>query len=51
MFNKNIGMLLLGIWLIIMGLSKFIPAIEFNGFAIVMALLAIVSGILLTIQK
>ncbi|MFA5395964.1 MAG: hypothetical protein WC346_08165 [Methanogenium sp.] len=51
MFTKNIGMLLLSIWLILTGLIKFIPSIEFNGLGVVMALLAVVSGILILFQK
>ena len=51
MFTKNIGMLLLGIWLVLTGLIRFIPSIDFNGFGVVMTLLAIVSGILILIQK
>jgi hypothetical protein len=51
MFTKNVGMLLLGIWLVLTGLIRFIPAIDFNGLGVIMALLAIVSGILILIQK
>ena len=42
-FTKNIGMLLLSIWLILTGLAAFIPAL--GGLGIVFALLAIAAGV------
>jgi hypothetical protein len=51
MFTKNIGMLLLAIWLVLNGLLRFIPSIDFTGLGVVMALLAIVSGILILFEK
>jgi len=42
-FTKNIGMLLLAIWLILSGLAAFIPAL--GGLGVVLAILAIAAGI------
>jgi hypothetical protein len=43
---KNLGMILLGIWLIMTGL---IPLLHFNfqGLSVVMAILAVVTGLLI----
>jgi hypothetical protein len=43
---KNLGMILLGIWLIMTGL---IPLLRFNfqGLSVVMAILAVVTGLLI----
>ena len=41
--TKNTGMLLLAIWLILTGLSAFIPAI--GGLGLVLSILAIVAGV------
>jgi hypothetical protein len=46
-FTKNIGMLLLAIWLILMGLAMFIPGIP----AVIMALLAIAAGVFIIIGR
>ena len=43
-FNRNIGMLLLGVWLILNGLSAFV-ALGLP--AVLMAVLALVAGILI----
>ena len=43
-FNRNIGMLLLGVWLILTGLSAFV-ALGLPG--VLMAVLALVAGILI----
>ncbi len=48
-FTKNTGMLLLGIWLIITGLSSFIPAIA--GLGPIMAILAVVAGIFILLGR
>lgn len=48
-FNKNLGFLLLGIWLIATGLSAFVPVLGSLG--LVWALLAIVAGILIVIGR
>jgi hypothetical protein len=43
-FTKNIGMLLLAIWLILYGLIALF-SLSFNGLGIIMGLLAIAAGI------
>ena len=43
--TRNVGMLLLGIWLILTGLLQ-IASISIPGIGIIMALLAIIAGIL-----
>ena len=48
-FTKNIGMLLLAIWLILMGLGTFIPII--GGLGVILSLLAIVAGIFIIIGR
>ena len=48
-FTKNIGMLLLAIWLILMGLAAFVPAI--GGLATVLSVLAIAAGVFILIGR
>jgi len=48
-FTKNIGMLLLAIWLILMGLAAFIPAI--GGLGMVLSILAIAAGVFILIGR
>jgi hypothetical protein len=48
-FTKNIGMLLLAIWLILMGLAVFIPGI--GGLGVVLGLLAIAAGVFIIVGK
>jgi hypothetical protein len=48
-FTRNIGMLLLSIWLILTGLAAFIPVI--SGLGIVLALLAIAAGIFILLGR
>ena len=48
-FTKNIGMLLLAIWLILMGLAAFVPAI--GGLGVVLSILAIVAGVFILIGR
>ena len=48
-FTKNIGMLLLAIWLIAWGLFELIPAL--GGLSLVLALLAIAAGIFLLLNR
>ncbi len=50
-FTKNIGMLLLSIWLIITGVVVLIPAIAFNGMGTLMAILAIAAGVFILIGR
>jgi hypothetical protein len=48
--TRNVGMLLLGIWLILTGLLQ-IASISIAGLGIIMALLAIVAGILILMGR
>ena len=48
-FTKNIGMLLLAIWLILMGLAAFVPAI--GGLGTILAILAIAAGVFILIGR
>jgi hypothetical protein len=48
-FTKNLGMLLLGIWLILMGLVGHVPLIASLG--ILLNVLAIAAGVLLLIGR
>ena len=48
-FTKNIGFLLLAIWLILTGLAAFIPAI--GGLGIILALLAIAAGVFILLGR
>jgi hypothetical protein len=50
-FSKNIGMLLLGIWLIVSGLIALVPAIFFTGLGVMMAILAILAGVFILMRK
>ena len=47
--TKNTGMLLLAIWLILMGLASFVPAI--GQLAVVLAILAIAAGVFILIGR
>jgi hypothetical protein len=44
--NRNLGLMLLGIWLILTGIVPLL-SLSFNGLGTMMALLAIVSGALI----
>lgn len=48
-FTRNIGMLLLSIWLILTGLAAFIPAI--GGLGVILAVLAIAAGVFILLQR
>jgi hypothetical protein len=48
-FTKSLGMLLLGIWLILMGLVGFVPLVASLG--ILLSFLAIAAGILILIGR
>jgi hypothetical protein len=50
-FTKNVGMLLLGIWLIISGVVGLVPAVYFNGLGAIMAILAVLAGIFILLRK
>jgi hypothetical protein len=49
MITKNIGMLLLAIYLILIGLMSLVPAVAIP--AIVMGILALVAGIMILLGK
>ncbi|MCX6145085.1 MAG: hypothetical protein NTZ35_17930 [Ignavibacteriales bacterium] len=49
--TKNIGMLLLSIWLIVSGLVALVPAVYFNGLGAILGILAIAAGIFILIKK
>ena len=48
-FTRNIGMLLLAIWLVLTGLAAFIPAL--GGLGIIFALLAIAAGVFILLGR
>jgi hypothetical protein len=48
-FNRNIGMLLLAIWLIAWGLISLIPAL--SGLMVVLAILAIAAGVFILLGR
>lgn len=50
-FTKNIGMLLLAIWLILTGLFVLIPRLSFQGEGTLMAILAIAAGVFILIGR
>jgi hypothetical protein len=47
--TRNIGMLLLGIWLLLMGLAAFVPAVGSLG--ALLSILAIAAGIFILIGR
>jgi len=47
---KNLGILLLGIWLIVYGLIR-VLALSFSGLGVLMAIFAIIIGVLLIMQR
>jgi len=47
--TRNLGMLLLAIWLIAWGLVTLIPAL--NGLGIILAILAIAAGVLILLGR
>jgi len=48
--KKNLGLLLLGVWLVIHGLTQLVN-FSFNGLSTVMAILAIVAGALVIVGR
>jgi hypothetical protein len=48
-FKRNIGMLLLAIWLIAWGLVALIPAL--SGLSLILAVLAIAAGIFILLDR
>jgi hypothetical protein len=51
MLTRKLWIILLGVWLILYGLAVLIPTLNFQGFAVVMAILAIIAGILLLMDR
>ena len=49
--TKNVGMVLLGIWLVVSGVMALVPAIYFNGLGTIMAILAVLAGIFILMQR
>ena len=49
--TKNVGMLLLGIWLIASGVIALVPSVYFNCLGAIMAILAILAGIFILRQR
>ena len=47
-FNKNIGFLLLAVWLILMGLSEFM---SMGSLSVILALLAIAAGVFILLGR
>jgi hypothetical protein len=50
-FPKNIGMLLLGAWLVLYGLSAIAPGLSFPEMPKVLAVLALVAGVFVLLGK
>jgi hypothetical protein len=48
--KKNLGLLLVGVWLVIHGLTQLVN-FSFNGLGTVMAILAIVAGALVIVGR
>lgn len=48
--KKNLGMLLLGIWLVVHGAQQ-VVSFSFSGLSTVMAILAIVAGVLIILGR
>jgi len=47
-FTRNVGFLLLGIWLILSGLASFVPM---GGIGVLLAVLAIVAGVFILMGR
>ena len=47
--TRNIGMLLLSIWLIVSGLVAFVPAL--SGLGLILAILAIAAGVFILLGR
>jgi len=50
-FKNNIGMLLLGIWLVVSGVAALVPAVYFDGLRVIIAILAVLAGIFILLRK
>jgi hypothetical protein len=49
--TKNLGMLLLSIWLIISGMVGIIPALYFNGLSTILEILAVAAGVFILLDR
>jgi len=49
--TNNVGMLLLGIWLIVSGVAALVPAVYFDGLRVIMAILAVLAGVFILLRK
>jgi hypothetical protein len=49
--TRNLGFLLLAIWLILTGLLTIIPTLAVSGIGVILALLAIAAGVLILIER
>jgi hypothetical protein len=47
---RNIGMILLGVWLILHGLIQII-GLSFNGLPLIMGILALIAGIVIVLRR
>ena len=47
--TRNLGMLLLAIWLIVSGLAAFVPAL--GGLGVILAILAIAAGVFILLGR
>jgi len=50
-FKKNVGMSLLGVWLVVSGVAALVPAVYFNGLGTILAILAVLAGIFIMLRK
>ncbi len=49
--TRNLGFLLLAIWLILTGLLTIVPTLSISGIGLILALLAIAAGVLILIER
>lgn len=49
--TRNLGFLLLAIWLILTGLLTFVPALAVQGIGLILALIAIGAGVLILLGR
>jgi hypothetical protein len=47
--NRNLGLMLLGVWLVLYGLSAF--GLNFPGLSVVLGILAIVAGLIILVGR
>lgn len=49
--TRNLGFLLLAIWLIVTGLLSIVPTLAVSGIGIILALLAVAAGVLILLER